>query len=184
MEHIVGVLFVLFLLGGMNKGKATQKSTYGNGTPIGPAFWKGCVKLRLKWKSEEDIIMIFSLLLVVFMSYGISGTNGEDATLVVLLFGFPFLLAAFLMFWHTHIEILPRVALHPRYKYSKPFTPGEEESKKLTKLYRKLARRYHPDLAQTLPQKVYFEHMMKKINNAYSNRDFKTLLVISQEYNG
>ncbi len=169
---ILGVLVLLLLSGAFSKSKSLpHRQTYG--TPIGPAFWKGGVKLRFKWKSEEDIILILSLCFSSIMLFA-AGDATELPAMILL--ASPFLLATFLMFWHAHIIIVPRLATHPWFENTKPFTPGETESRKLARSYRKLAKKYHPDLARTLPQKIYFERMMKMVNKAYVEKNMKTLL--------
>jgi len=50
-----------------------------------------------------------------------------------------------------------------------------EFEKELKKMYRKLALKYHPDLAKDESQKKKFHLIMSKINEAYKNRDLETL---------
>jgi hypothetical protein len=52
---------------------------------------------------------------------------------------------------------------------------GPEFEKELKKMYRKLALKYHPDLARDESQKKKFHLIMSKINEAYKNKGLETL---------
>lgn len=54
----------------------------------------------------------------------------------------------------------------------------DDERNELKKLWRKLARKYHPDLSEGN------EELMKKINKAYANGDLDTLRSIDREQSG
>lgn len=58
---------------------------------------------------------------------------------------------------------------------SKPVPPG-----KLKKLYRDLARRYHPDMAKTPEEQVQYTRIMSLINTAYVENDIEALRALSQ----
>lgn len=58
----------------------------------------------------------------------------------------------------------------------------EKESDELKELWRQLAHKYHPDLARNEEDRKKREEIMKKINEAYSDGDLKTLEAIKQEY--
>ena len=61
--------------------------------------------------------------------------------------------------------------------------PRADES--LKQLYRRLARRFHPDLAEDEADRAHRNHVMTLINEAYSNRDREALLMLdSGEDNG
>lgn len=74
------------------------------------------------------------------------------------------------------------------YKY-RQHTPQEEPPKRLDKdekaklkqLYRRLARRFHPDLAADDADRAYRTDMMMRINAAYAARDFDLLEALSLE---
>jgi len=57
---------------------------------------------------------------------------------------------------------------------------SDDKPATLARLYRTLARKYHPDYARTLRQKVYYERMMKQINKAYAENDLTTLERLSK----
>ena len=50
-----------------------------------------------------------------------------------------------------------------------------EAQEKLKQLYRKLARKFHPDLAKNDKQRTEFHKIMSAINEAYKNGDLETL---------
>jgi hypothetical protein len=56
-----------------------------------------------------------------------------------------------------------------------------EFEKKLKKMYRQLALKYHPDLAKDESQKKKFHLIMSKINEAYKNKDLETLNKYTQQ---
>ena len=55
--------------------------------------------------------------------------------------------------------------------------PGED----IKKLWKKLIAKFHPDLVQDPEEKKKRDEIMKKINHAYQESDYDTLLRISQE---
>ncbi len=57
----------------------------------------------------------------------------------------------------------------------------EPPSAELKSLYRKLARRYHPDLADSKEDVPARVAMMKKINDAYARQDLAALQAIDEE---
>ncbi|MEI7621153.1 MAG: DnaJ domain-containing protein [Candidatus Moraniibacteriota bacterium] len=59
---------------------------------------------------------------------------------------------------------------------------SENEKKELKTLWRKLAHKYHPDLARNENDRKKYEEIMKKINRAYSEGDMEALMTIQQEY--
>jgi len=54
-------------------------------------------------------------------------------------------------------------------------TLDTEAQEELKKLYRKLARKFHPDLAKNDKQRTEFHKIMSAINEAYKNGDLETL---------
>ena len=58
-------------------------------------------------------------------------------------------------------------------------TPGDKIAEK--RLYRELARRFHPDLATSIVERSYRTTMMAAVNNAYSSRDLKSLYDLAVE---
>ncbi len=54
-------------------------------------------------------------------------------------------------------------------------TLDTEAQEELKKLYRKLARKFHPDLAKDDKQRTEFNKIMSTINEAYKNGDLETL---------
>lgn len=59
-----------------------------------------------------------------------------------------------------------------------PPTPNEAQIKKL---YRRLARAFHPDMAQDEADRAYRTQMMAAINDAYAARSMAELIAIEQE---
>lgn len=49
------------------------------------------------------------------------------------------------------------------------------------RLYRQLARRFHPDLASTSAERAYTTSIMAAVNNAYARRDIQTLRDLAGE---
>lgn len=62
-----------------------------------------------------------------------------------------------------------------------PETPRDDAAAK--RIYRQLARRFHPDLSASLVEQAYRTSMMAAINNAYSARDVQTLRDLVDELN-
>ena len=58
----------------------------------------------------------------------------------------------------------------------------ENEKEELKKLWRRLAHKYHPDLARNEEDRKKFEEIMKKINKAYADGDLEALKAIEQEH--
>lgn len=56
-----------------------------------------------------------------------------------------------------------------------PYDISSNGEKGLRKLYRNLARRFHPDFSEGAIQKQYATSMMAAVNQAYENRDLATL---------
>ncbi len=62
-----------------------------------------------------------------------------------------------------------------------PSTPNEAQIKKL---YRRLARAFHPDMAQDDADRAYRTEMMSAINDAYAARSMAELMAIERELTG
>lgn len=62
---------------------------------------------------------------------------------------------------------------------AEPFLSQEETSVEIKSLYRDLARRYHPDLAENAEIRRERAAVMQEINQAYQIGDLKTLVQIS-----
>lgn len=60
-----------------------------------------------------------------------------------------------------------------------PETPRDDAAAK--RIYRQLARRFHPDLSASLVEQAYRTSMMAAINNAYAARDVQTLRDLADE---
>lgn len=74
--------------------------------------------------------------------------------------------------WETHDRVS---APRPR----QPLTPANEGQ--LKKIYRQLARHFHPDLATNDADRVYRTEKMQAINDAYAARSLAELVALSQE---
>ncbi|NWG15883.1 MAG: hypothetical protein HXY41_04540 [Chloroflexi bacterium] len=61
--------------------------------------------------------------------------------------------------------------------------PGDPETR-LKRLYRALARRYHPDLAANPTDRDYRNKLMMLINEAYAGRDLDTLQLLAEQPEG
>jgi len=59
-------------------------------------------------------------------------------------------------------------------------TINEATKEELKALYRKLAKRFHPDLVTDLAEKSWRQEQMAKVNKAYSELDMKTLLAFEE----
>lgn len=57
----------------------------------------------------------------------------------------------------------------------------EDDSAELKRLYRRLARRFHPDLTASPDDRAYRTDMMMRINAAYANSDLERLLALALE---
>lgn len=62
-----------------------------------------------------------------------------------------------------------------------PPPPSADEQARLKKLYRQLARRFHPDLAANEADRLYRTEKMSGINDAYAARSLTELLVFAAE---
>ncbi|NHZ72216.1 MAG: DnaJ domain-containing protein [Aquificales bacterium] len=58
---------------------------------------------------------------------------------------------------------------------------SENTEAQIKKLYRQLARRYHPDLAADEAERVYRTEMMTAVNDAYAARSLAELLALAKE---
>ena len=58
-------------------------------------------------------------------------------------------------------------------------SPKQEEE--IRNLFRELAKRFHPDLTNDPEEKKWREDIMTKVNQAYANRDLKTLKAIAEQ---
>ncbi len=58
---------------------------------------------------------------------------------------------------------------------------NEDSQETLKKLYRQLARRFHPDLAESEVDRAYYTQMMMRINAAYAAGDLEQLQQIALE---
>ncbi len=58
-------------------------------------------------------------------------------------------------------------------------TPRDKAAEK--RLYRELARRFHPDLAETAVEQAYMTSMMTAVNNAYERNDIQSLYDLAGE---
>lgn len=58
------------------------------------------------------------------------------------------------------------------------YSPKMEEQ--IKKLFRELARRFHPDLTSDPEEKKWREEIMTRVNQAYSNRDLKALRALAE----
>jgi hypothetical protein len=59
------------------------------------------------------------------------------------------------------------------------YSPKMEEQ--IKNLFRELARRFHPDLTSDPEEKKWREEVMTRVNQAYANRDLKTLRALSEQ---
>jgi len=59
------------------------------------------------------------------------------------------------------------------------YSPKMEEQ--IKKLFRELARRFHPDLTSDPIEKKWREEVMTRVNQAYSNRDLKALRSLAEQ---
>ena len=59
------------------------------------------------------------------------------------------------------------------------YSPKMEEQ--IKKLFRELARRFHPDLTSDPEEKKWREDVMTRVNQAYSNRDLKALRALAEQ---
>jgi hypothetical protein len=64
-------------------------------------------------------------------------------------------------------------------KKRKARSPKQEE--KIRDLFRELAKRFHPDLTNDPAEKKWREEVMTKVNQAYSNRDLRTLQALAEQ---
>ncbi len=58
---------------------------------------------------------------------------------------------------------------------------SENTEAQIKKLYRQLARRYHPDLASDDAERAYRTEMMTAVNDAYTARSLAELMALSKE---
>lgn len=66
-----------------------------------------------------------------------------------------------------------------RGKKRKAGSPKQEE--RIRDLFRELAKRFHPDLTNDPAEKKWREEVMTKVNQAYANRDLKTLQALAEQ---
>lgn len=69
----------------------------------------------------------------------------------------------------------------PKRAAAPPPPPSADEKVQLKKLYRRLARRFHPDLAVNEADRLYRTEKMSGINDAYAARSLTELLVFAAE---
>jgi hypothetical protein len=60
-------------------------------------------------------------------------------------------------------------------------TPSPKQEEKIRDLFRELAKRFHPDLTNDPVEKKWREEVMTKVNQAYANRDLKTLQALAEQ---
>lgn len=64
-------------------------------------------------------------------------------------------------------------------KKKKSQSPKQEEE--IRNLFREMAKRFHPDLTSDPEEKKWREEIMTKVNQAYANRDLKTLKALAEQ---
>lgn len=64
-------------------------------------------------------------------------------------------------------------------KKKKAGSPKQEEE--IRDLFRELAKRFHPDLTNDPAEKKWREEVMTKVNQAYANRDLRTLQALAEQ---
>ena len=74
--------------------------------------------------------------------------------------------------WRT-----PPTTVQPKKKVA----VSENTEAQIKKLYRQLARRYHPDLAENADERIYRTEMMTAVNDAYAVRSLAELLSLAKE---
>jgi hypothetical protein len=83
----------------------------------------------------------------------------------------------------TDLDSLPPMGLPPRgYRQALEFSSAPArpyEAPDIKVIYRKLARRYHPDLARSDADRARSNDQMKTINQAYSEGDLATLMKLA-----
>ncbi|HSI04693.1 MAG TPA: hypothetical protein VLC93_09465 [Myxococcota bacterium] len=65
-----------------------------------------------------------------------------------------------------------------------PESTATSREGELKAIYRRLARRYHPDLARTEDERLQAGHMMARINNLYRARDLERLAALEEQTKG
>ena len=70
---------------------------------------------------------------------------------------------------------------HHRKESRLPSTKNPLFERKIRELFRNLAKRFHPDLADEAGEKKQREEIMSRINQAYSARDLKALETLAEE---
>ena len=60
--------------------------------------------------------------------------------------------------------------------------PSEKEQRDIRKVFLKLSKTFHPDLARTEKEKEQYHVLMQEINAAYKSNDIQTLLEMEQMY--
>ena len=60
----------------------------------------------------------------------------------------------------------------------------KEPTQEIKMLYRKLAKKFHPDITLNLKEKERRSQIMAQINDAYSRGDFETLSKLDAELRG
>lgn len=65
--------------------------------------------------------------------------------------------------------------------FDPPPPPAADDEASLKRLYRELARRFHPDLAETAAERAYRTSMMAAVNAAYAAADLRALYDLAGE---
>lgn len=59
--------------------------------------------------------------------------------------------------------------------------PSPKDEEQIRDLFRQMAKRFHPDLTNDPDEKKWRQEVMTKVNQAYSNRDLKTLQALAEQ---
>ncbi|MCL5429522.1 MAG: hypothetical protein M1347_06980 [Chloroflexi bacterium] len=91
--------------------------------------------------------------------------------------------------WHGRGKRAPQQADSNGHVEQEPIRPKKrpqsadpDYERKVRDLFRRLAKRYHPDLAQEEEDKKHFEMIMAEINQAYMAKDLKALESLAQAH--
>lgn len=76
--------------------------------------------------------------------------------------------------FHETADARARILILPR--ISDP-----DQAREIRRLYRQLARRFHPDLATTVEEREHFEQAMRQVNEAMEAADLDTLIRLELE---